>query len=197
MVRPFALLDRPSQVRPPPPQGRSARIADSLAALAGPWDGSTSIGDGNAPWWADDNNGDDDSGLSERDRLLAIILPSVFGGLLVLLLLWILFRLNATRRRVLACEERELVHDAAITAVKEERDAEREGWYGAGWQHGRRHGRDRRRRCVEPQQCAPQILPIPVPFPAYGADYKHHHRRHHHHQYPPGGYPAIGYPGYC
>lgn len=176
-------------------QTRLAGRADSLGTLAGPWDGSTSIGDGNSPWWSDDN--DDDGGLSERDRLLVIILPSVFGGLLVLLLLWILFRLNTVRRRVLACEERELVHDAAITAVKEERDAEREGWYGAGWQHGRRHGRDRRKRCVEPLPY-PQILPVPVPFPTYGGDYKHHHRRHHHgHQYPPGGYPAIGYPGYC
>lgn len=172
---------------------------DTVVRRVGRWDGWPPAGDDR---WGNDYF---DEGLSDRSRTLIIVLPSVFGGLLLfLLLLWILFRLNQLRRRVLACEERELVHDAAITAVKEERDVEREGWYGAGWRHGRE--RERHKRCAAGG--IPQVVPLPVPLPMPYPDavcdsgYKHHRhygRRHHHyphHHHPHQYTPAIGYPGY-
>ncbi|GAA6000029.1 uncharacterized protein JCM10292_003589 [Rhodotorula paludigena] len=138
-----------------------------------------------------DRFGDDNYGLHGRDRILVIVLPTVGGVLLLLILLWIFWRLRAIRRRVLACEERELVHDTAIAAVKEERELERERWFSDGWRHGKRH--EKRKYGHHGHHGGGYPIPLPVPVPYY----PHHHRRHHH--YPPYGPPyydgvkAIGY----
>ncbi|BGP36136.1 hypothetical protein JCM10450v2_000034 [Rhodotorula kratochvilovae] len=112
----------------------------------GPYYGDNGrLDDGGRRWDEFRDRWDDRWYPSSRDRMIFIVVPSILLFLLLLALWWLFSRIAALRRRVLACEERALVHAAAVDALKEGWEAERESYYGAGWRHGRERERRKRR----------------------------------------------------
>ncbi|GAA6054960.1 hypothetical protein JCM3770_004070 [Rhodotorula araucariae] len=114
------------------------------------------VDDGTRPWFDD---WDDRWYPSYSDRLVLIIVPSILLCLVVLALWWLVSLILALRRRVLACEERALVHAAAVDALKQACEADREKCYGAGWRHGCERERRKRRHG--------HLYPPAIGYPGY------------------------------